>query len=64
MEKSAQVVECRRNIFFEIVSHLPFENAILNLDRENHRRGALTTARLLLLRSGDEQREEIDGEDT
>jgi hypothetical protein len=25
------------NIFFEIVSHLPFEFAILNLDRENHR---------------------------
>jgi hypothetical protein len=46
-----QVVERRRNIFSKIVSHLPFEFAILNLDRENHYEGALTKARLLLLQS-------------
>jgi hypothetical protein len=44
------VTERKPNIFLEIVSHLPFEFAILNLDRGNHRRGALTRARLLLLR--------------
>ena len=36
LAKSPQVSESRQNIFLEIVSHLPFEFAILNLDRENH----------------------------
>lgn len=31
-----QVAESKPNINLEIVSHLPFEFAILNLDRENH----------------------------
>jgi hypothetical protein len=54
--KSPQVAEGKPNIFFEIVSHLPLGFAILNLDRENHHEGALTTARLLLFGSFLEER--------
>jgi hypothetical protein len=36
-----QVAESKPNINFEIVSHLPFEFAILNLDRGNHHEARL-----------------------
>ena len=36
-----QVAESKPNINLEIVSHLPFEFAILNLDRENHHEARL-----------------------